>query len=267
MSTKNRLDQIKKFIEQNQRVDIEEISREFDISTATARRDLDQLSEEGLIQRIHGGATALRKAPPELPVHLRGIRQAEEKACIGRVAAGLINDGDTILMEGGTTVYEVAKNLFDKKNITVITNSIMVANIVSDQPEINLFVLGGFLRRSEQITYGLYTEQILSDLYVDKVFMGVRSISPRRGIALDFLPDLSTERLFLKKGKEVIIVADHTKFMQEATTTIGRLSDIHHIVTDNKTPEDIITDFRNQGIDIIVASGAEQGFSDDVNNR
>ena len=182
MRNKNRLNEIKKYIEQNQRVDIEEVSRIFEVSPATARRNLDELAEAGLILRMHGGATALRKATPEPPIHLRGNSQAEEKERIATAAAELINDGDTILMGGGTTVYEVAKKLYGKKNITVITNSLLVSSTLSNQPDISMFILGGFLRQAEQLTYGLYTEQILSDLYVDKVIMGIRSISLRRGV-------------------------------------------------------------------------------------
>jgi DeoR/GlpR family transcriptional regulator of sugar metabolism len=267
MSDKNRLDKIRNYIELNQRVDVEEISRVFEVSQATARRNLDQLAEAGIVQRTHGGATALRKAPPELPVTIRGNSQSDEKECIARAAIELVNEGDTLLMGGGTTVFEVAKKLVGKKNITVITNSLMVSSVLSTQPDISLFVLGGFVRQAEQLTYGLYTEQILLDLYVDKVIMGVRSISLRRGVAIDFLPELSTERMFLKKGKEIIVVADHTKFLQEATTTIGPLTAIHHIVTDFQTSEKIVGELRGLGIDVIVAADPDQGLGNGISSR
>lgn len=253
MATKNRLDQILRYIEQRQRVDVEEISRTFDVSPATARRDLDQLSEAGKINRIHGGATAMKKAPPEQPVLLRGNDQAHEKALIGETAAALVNDGDTILMGGGTTVLEVARHLTGKSNLTVITNSLLVVNALSGCPEIHLFILGGFVRHAELLTYGLYTDQILSDLYVDKVFLGIRAISIRRGLSIDFLPELSTERLFLKKGKEIVVVADHTKFNREATSLIGPLTAVHHIVTDNQAPEETIAELRSSGIQVLIA--------------
>jgi len=259
MGNRTRLDQIEKYVSQNGRVDIEEIGRLFNISTATARRNLDTLAEAGKIQRVHGGATAIEKAPPEPPFHMRGNTQSDEKRNIGRVTASLVNDGDTILMGGGTTVFEVAKQLYGKKNVTVITNSLMVANALVYQSEITLFILGGFLRHAEQLTYGLYTEQILSDLYVDKVIIGIRAISIERGLSIDFFPELATERLLLKKGKEVIVAADHTKFNREATTTIGPISAVHRIVTDSQAPEKMVAELRVMGIDVIIADNSIPG--------
>ena len=263
MGNKTRLDQIEKYITQNGRVEIDEIGRLFNISTATARRNLDRLAEDGKIQRVHGGATAVEKTPPEPPFHLRGNNQADEKRIIGRVTASLIQDGDTILMGGGTTVFEVAKQLQGKKNVTVITNSLMVANALVNQSEITLFILGGFLRHAEQLTYGLYTEQILSDLYVDKVIIGIRALSMERGLSIDFFPELATERLLLKKGKEVIVAADHTKFNREATTTIGPITAVHRIVTDAQAPEKMVAELKDLGIEVIIADNPMPEVPDD----
>ena len=263
MGNKTRLDQIEKYITQNGRVEIDEIGRLFNISTATARRNLDRLAEDGKIQRVHGGATAVEKTPPEPPFHLRGNNQADEKRIIGRVTASLIQDGDTILMGGGTTVFEVAKQLQGKKNVTVITNSLMVANALVNQSEITLFILGGFLRHAEQLTYGLYTEQILSDLYVDKVIIGIRALSMERGLSIDFFPELATERLLLKKGKEVIVAADHTKFNREATTTIGPITAVHRIVTDAQAPEKMVAELKDMGIEVIIADNPMPEVPDD----
>lgn len=264
MGSRTRLDQIEKYVIQNGHADIDEIGRLFNISTATARRNLDRLAEAGKIQRVHGGATALEKAPLEPPIHLRMGSQAEEKRIIGRAAIDLIDDGDTVLMGGGTTVLEVAKQLVSKKNLTVITNSLMVINALSVQTHITVVILGGFLRHAEQLSYGVYTEQILSELFVDKVVLGARAISIERGLSIDSLPELATERLLIKKGKEIIVVADHTKFNREATYPIGSILSINHIVTDNQTPEITVCGLREIGIDVIVAENLITGTTSDL---
>lgn len=250
----DRLDQIKKYIEENKSVEVTEISKLFQVSTATARRDLDQLAEIGNIERIHGGARLVKKLPPEPPVRLRCSEQAEEKLLIAKATASLIQDGETILMAGGTTVYEVAKQLSERKNITVITNSLLVIEALSNNRDIHLVTLGGFFRHSEMLSYGHITEETLSGLYADKVIFGVRAISLERGLTIDYMPELSTDRLILHKGKEIIVIADYTKFNRESTSLIGPLSSVHKIVTDDKAPAGAVEAIRGMGIEVIIAA-------------
>jgi DeoR family transcriptional regulator of aga operon/DeoR family fructose operon transcriptional repressor len=250
----DRIEQIKKYIEENEQVEVAEISKLFQVSIATARRDLDQLAEDGDIERVHGGARLARKPPPEPPVRLRRSEQADEKLCIARATADLIQDGETILMAGGTTVSEVAKQLADRKDLTVITNSLLVIEPLANNREIHLVTLGGFFRNSEMLSYGHITEETLGQLYADKVIFGVRAISLERGLTIDYLPELSTDRLMLRKGKEVIVVADYTKFNCESTSLVGPLSSIHKIVTDDKAPAGTVEAIRGMGIEVIIAT-------------
>jgi DeoR family transcriptional regulator of aga operon/DeoR family fructose operon transcriptional repressor len=250
----DRIEQIKKYIEQNEQVEVAEISKLFQVSIATARRDLDQLAEIGDIERIRGGARLARNPPPEPPVRLRRSEQAEEKLCIARATASLINDGETILMAGGTTVGEVANQLKERKNITVITNSLLVIEALANNRDIHLVTLGGFFRHTERLSYGHITEATLSEIYADKVIFGVRAISLERGLTNDYLPELSTDRLILRKGKEVIVVADYTKFNCESTSLVGPLSSIHKIVTDDKAPAGTVEAIRGMGIEVIIAT-------------
>ena len=248
-----RLEEIRKYIEKNEQVEVAEISKLFQISITTARRDLDQLAEDGEIERVHGGAI-LSKKPPEPPVRLRRNEQAEEKLCIAKAAAALIKDGETILLAGGTTVCEVAKQIIHRKDLTVITNSLLVIEALSNSRDIHLVTLGGFFRQSEKLSYGHMTEEALNEIYADKVFTGVRAISLERGLTNDYLPELSTDRLIFRKGKEIILVADYTKFNCESTSLIGPLSIIHKIVTDDKTPPGTVEAIRGMGIEVIIAT-------------
>jgi DeoR/GlpR family transcriptional regulator of sugar metabolism len=241
------------FIEQRQRVTVPQICEQFGVSPATARRDLDALAEHGKIQRVHGGAIVHRQAPPELPVIQRMTDQAEEKQRIGRATAALIADGDTIFLGNGTTVLEVARNMLSHKNLTVITNSLMVLNAMADAPNVTLICLGGQMRSSELSMIGHITEQALAELRADKVIIGVYAVDAKHGLTNQYLPETITDRAILKIGRKVIVVADHTKCGRIATAVLAPVDAVDLIVTDSGIDSQIEADLRAQGAQIMKA--------------
>ncbi|HUM26488.1 MAG TPA: DeoR/GlpR family DNA-binding transcription regulator, partial [Anaerolineales bacterium] len=144
--TPERQKQILSLLGKQGRLSVAEIVEQFSISEATARRDLETLASQGKAQRVHGGVIALEQAPPELPILEREGEQTDEKASIGRAAAELIADGETVFLGSGTTVLEAAKHLRDRKNLTVITNSLPVLNVLAGIKDITVVSLGGQLR-------------------------------------------------------------------------------------------------------------------------
>lgn len=169
--------QILQLIERQQRISVANICATFEVSEATARRDLETLASQGKVQRVHGGAIALTQAQPELPILQRQDEQAQEKLRIGQAAAALVQDGETVFLGSGTTVLEIAKNIRERKGLTVITNSLPVVNTLAGLEEITVIVLGGMLRDSELSFIGHITEQALAEVRADKVFIGTRAIS------------------------------------------------------------------------------------------
>src|SRR5215208_229080 len=149
--------QILSLITRHGRLSVTEIVEQFSISEATARRDLESLAAQGKVQRVHGGVITVEKAPPELPILERESEQADEKAGIGRAAASLVADRETVFLGSGTTVLEVARNLRNHKNLTVITNSLPVLNMLAGLREITVISLGGMLRDSEMSFIGHVT--------------------------------------------------------------------------------------------------------------
>ena len=241
------------FIEQRQRVTVGQICDSFAISPATARRDLDTLAERGKIQRVHGGAIPLRQAPPELPVVNRLTEQSDEKQRIGRATADLVADGDTIFLGNGTTVLEVARNLLSRKNLTVITNSLMVLNLMADSADTTLISLGGQLRRAELSMIGHITEQALAELRADKVIIGVHAIDAKHGLTNQYLPETMTDRAILKIGRKVVVVADHTKFGRIATAFLAPVSTADLIVTGRALDSEIEAALASQGARVLKA--------------
>lgn len=251
--TPERQKQILSLLSRQGRLSVAEIVDQFSVSEATARRDLESLASEGKIQRVHGGAIAAEQAPPELPILERESEQADEKTRIGRVTAELIADNDTVFLGSGTTVLEVAKNLRDRKNLTVITNSLPVLNALAGMKEITVISLGGQLRDSELSFIGHITEQALAEIRVDKVVMGTRGISLEYGLTNDYLQETLTDRAILKIGREVIIVADHTKVNRVSTVLLASLDTVHTFVTDEQADKKFVQSLKKQNIKVIVA--------------
>jgi DeoR/GlpR family transcriptional regulator of sugar metabolism len=236
-----------------QRIAVAEICEQFSVSEATARRDLEQLAEQGLLQRVHGGAIAIRRASPELPILERNQEQSTEKSRIGKAAAALIADGETVFLGSGTTVLEVAKNLRERRNLTAITNSLPVINTLANLPQNSVVVVGGMLRDSELSFIGHITEQALAEVRADKVVMGTRALDLEHGLTNDYLPETLTDRAILRCGREIIIVADHTKLGCVSAAFLAPLSSIHKVVTDQDADLEFINALQEKGIQVITA--------------
>jgi len=241
-----------RYIEQQQRITVNEIVEQFDVSLATARRDLEVLADQGKVQRVHGGAIAIRQAPPEPPILQRTAEQTPEKVRIGQAAADLIRDGETVFLSSGTTVLEVAHQLHGKRNLTVITNSVLVVNELANTNDITVISLGGILRHSEMSLIGHITELALSELHADKVILGIRAIDPGNGLTSGYVPETMTDRAILKIGREVIVVADHTKCGASATAFVAPITAVHRLITDTGTSQDFVTTLQAQGVKVMV---------------
>jgi DeoR/GlpR family transcriptional regulator of sugar metabolism len=241
-----------RYIEQQQRITVNQIVERFEVSLATARRDLEALADQGKVQRVHGGAIAVRQAPPEPPVLQRTSEQSSEKVRIAQAAVDLIKDGETIFLSSGTTVLEVARRLRGKRNLTVITNSMLVVNELADAAEISLICLGGMLRRSEMSLIGHITELALGELRADKVIVGIRSIDAVQGLTSAYLPEAMTDRAILKIAREAIVVADHTKCATVSTAVVAPITSIHTLITDTGAAPEFIQAVQGQGVRVLV---------------
>ena len=251
--TPERQKQILSLLTRQGRLSVSEIVKQFSISTATARRDLESLASQGKVQRVHGGVIAVEEAPPELPILERENEQADEKARIGRAAAGLVADKETVFLGSGTTVLEVARNLRNRKNLTVITNSLPVLNALAGVEGITVISLGGMLRESELSFIGHITEQALTEIRADKVIIGTRGVSLEHGLTNDYLQETLTDRAIMKIGREVIVVADYTKVNRVATALLAPLDSMQTFVTDSKADKKFVQELKKQGINVIVA--------------
>ena len=244
---------IQALIEQKKRISVPAICETFSVSEATARRDLESLEFEGKVRRVRGGAIMIDQSPPELPILERENEQSIYKDRIGRATAQLIEPGDTIFLGSGTTVLATARQLYNCIDLTVLTNSLPIVNLLIGCSGINLVVFGGMLRDSELSFIGHITENALSEVRADKVIMGTRAISLDQGITNDYMAETLTDRAIIQIGQKVILTVDHTKFGTVSTAFLAPLEDIDVIVTDKETDKKYIELLEKKGIEVVIA--------------
>ena len=235
------------YIASHKSVQVVELSDTFNASQATVRRDLRQLEEEGLIQRVHGGAVYI-EPEAESPAMLRKSHQAAYKQRIGQAAAGLVQDGETIIITSGTTTEAMLPYLANKSNLTVITNALNIGYQLVRYPQISTVVLGGWLRHSEFSLLGHLTEQALHGLHADKIFHGVFGISPEHGLTGSYFQEAQTDKALINAARELIVLADHSKFEQVGPIQLASLDIISKVLTDTEAPEADIKALRSLGI-------------------
>lgn len=253
LSSVERQERIVQLLQQQERLSLNDVCELFSISVATARRDFEALAETGKVRRVHGGVVPLQRALPESPILQRQLEQQDEKRRIGRLAAELVKDGETIVLTGGTTTLEVAHCLKDREKLTVITNSLPIANALADTPQISMVVLGGVFRHSEKSLIGHITEQAIADLRADKIIMGIRAINMEQGLTNDHVPETSTDRAMLRAAREVIVVADHTKFGVVSTAFVAPLNVVNTLITDTQTPTIYVSALQAMNIRVLQA--------------
>ena len=244
---------IRKMVEDEGRASVPELSTQFAVSEATIRRDLEELDGMGWVRRTHGGAVRAERATKEPPMVQRKSEQINEKQDIGRLAADLIQNGQTIFLGSGTTVLEVAKKLPKDIQLTAITNSLPVVNHLADYENIELVIIGGMLRPNELSMVGHIAEQAISEFRADMVLLGMHAIDAHHGFTNDYLPETMTDRAILEIAPRVVVVADHTKFGRVSSVFVSAVSVAHTLITDRKTSQDCIQELRDHGIEVFQA--------------
>ncbi len=212
--TSSRRQRIAALLQEQGSVQIPALAELFKVSTQTLRKDLNFLDSKGICTRSPGGA--LVRSAPEPPkenaVAVKRTLFAPEKVRIGEAAAQLVRTGESILLDSGSTTLEVARHLPDDESLIAVTNDVGILNELAAREKIQVVFLGGTLRRKSLSFYGMQTEQALQDLHVDKLFLAADGIDIEKGITTHFEPEALLNRAMCKAAREVIVVADSSKF-------------------------------------------------------
>jgi DeoR/GlpR family transcriptional regulator of sugar metabolism len=223
----------------------------------TIRRDLRDLDREGVLRRVHGGAVSSLGRSYEPPYTIRSTRNEDPKRAIGRMAAELIIDGDSIALDVGTTTLEIAQALQGKHNLTIITASLPIANeIVSNlslTSEVRLILTGGILRSGELSMIGNIAAQTYAEFHVDKAFIGIGGLSLENGITEYNLEDAIVKKPLIQNARQRIVVADSSKIGRTTFASVAPLSMVDTIITDSQISEESKRALQDLGIELLIA--------------
>jgi DeoR family fructose operon transcriptional repressor len=241
-------------IEAQRKATVAELCDAFRVSSATIRNDLRDLETAGLLIRTHGGAMVKSKTGMEQDMTQRGVQHLAEKRRIAEAALRLVEDGDTIILDTGTTTFELARLLGQKQDITVLTNDLAIALTLEDSPTVRVIFMGGIVRRKYHCTviYGSAGRDILAGLSVDKAFMALNSFSLEKGASTPDINHAETKKLMMSIAAKVILLFDASKMGRSSFALFAPLESIDTIVTDAiGAPER--ARLEENGIDVVVA--------------
>ncbi len=246
----DRLDSIEKYILEHQTVTIEQLCKVFHVSINTIRRDLTELEKRGYVSKVYGGVAALRPAD-YIPEPMRTSRNKEAKELIGKLAAKLVENGDTVFIDSGTTAINIVPNLTDKKNITIISHSMTVLALVTKYIEFNVMGVGGQYNPDTSSFFGPETIDALEGFNITKAFIGCSGLTAQSGLTNMTYYEPILKNKVIERSEKMILVTDVSKMGYNATRRVCPLNAMQVIVSDKKPPKDI-EDYCNQyGIEMI----------------
>jgi len=251
--TEERLLSIRALLEERGAVHVGELMLRLGASRETVRRDLAELERLGVLRRVHGGAVSLgQRAALEPAFTTRKVSSPREKRAIARVAAGLIGDGESVYLDVGTTVLEVARVLSGRQ-LSVVTNSVLAALATLHTPGSTVILLGGLLRRGDRSVSGSETLRGLASHYVDTAIIGAGGIQREKGLTDYHVEEAAVRREAIARASKVIAVADHTKFGMTGLAAVCPIDRIDYLVTDWGAPQETLAALRETGIKVLVA--------------
>lgn len=253
-SISERHQKIYELLRNHKNLSIDKLSSILEISKMTVRRDLDRLTKKGIVQIVHGRAIISRTNEYEPPYMIRSLEMMQEKQMIGRLAASLIKDNAVIIVDVGSTLLELVRNIPENNNITVITNWIPVAVELSKKRGLfNLVLVGGKVFTDELSIIGGYPEEMLKDFNADIAFLGVGGISDKFGITDFNMDEVQVKKQMIKSSREVIVLADHSKFGRVTPIKIADVKIIDKIITDDGLKEKDKINIERFDTEIIIA--------------
>lgn len=251
-----RISEILKLLEQNGRVEVNELSALFNSSRETIRRDLREMEVKGLLKRTHGGAVfnnSLSSTKSEFPVTVREIHRFKEKDAICKHAASYIKDGDIIFVDNSSTCLYLLQYIPANFQITLLTNSIKVLlrSMESDHDNLTSICLGGYFNGSNLSTYGSISQKNATDFYPNKSFMSCAGIHLPHQLTDSSLLEVDTKRLMIEHSQEVFILADYSKFERSGPVFLSNFSSVDYLLTDSKTTPDQFAPLEKAGVKVI----------------
>jgi DeoR family transcriptional regulator of aga operon len=253
--TSSRREKIASMVKKAGSVQVLSLADRFGVSTVTIRKDLKFLEDLGVSTRTYGGAILNERNNRivERAIEYKQQLYTKEKGDIGKAAARFVEAGDAIILDSGTTTFQIAAHLNNKRDVTVITNGMNVMNKLSHFEQLKLIMLGGTLRPKNMSFFGAHAEQALRDLYVDKLFLGVDGLHMEKGVTTHFEPEAQLNRLMRSAASKVIVVTDSSKFGKICLHQIVEVQLVSTVITDAGIPDEYRQGLEQCGVEVVVA--------------
>jgi DeoR family transcriptional regulator of aga operon len=244
---------ILEILDAQERATVEELVGRFGVSAVTIRGDLDALSSVGAVVRSHGGALKRVEAPDE-PITVKETLHHAEKARIAQAAIRMIRDGETIILDSGTTTAEIARQIktSEVRSLNVITNALNLAMELANLPHVRVIMIGGLLRQMAYSLVGPSAEHALRGLHADRLFLGVDGLDPEIGLMTPDVHEAKLNAIMIEIARETVVVADASKFQRRSLSVIAKLDKVNKLITDDKAPPDLVAVLRARNLEVVV---------------
>ncbi|MFE2012326.1 DeoR/GlpR family DNA-binding transcription regulator [Streptomyces sp. NPDC059491] len=245
-------------------VRVNELTRRLNVSDMTIRRDLDALARQGMVAKVHGGAVPVVEASTHEPgFEAKSVLEPSAKDEIARAAAALVAPGTAIALSGGTTTFALARHLLDVPDLTVVTNSVRVADVFHEAQATGggsearrgaaTVVLTGGVRTPSDALVGPVADRAIRSLHFDLLFLGVHGVSVEAGLSTPNLAEAETNRCLMRSARRVVVVADHTKWGTVGLSSFGDLGEVDTWVTDRGLPDEVRAEVAEHLAGVVVA--------------
>ena len=242
---------IRALVESQSQGSVAELARRFRVSEVTIRSDLAALADVGALVRIHGGAL-----PPgdgeELPITVKQTLHHAEKVRIAAAAVALVQEGETIILDSGTTTAEIARQVRGLKlrSLNVITNALNIAVLLANAHHVNLIIPGGVLRRKSWSLSGPQAEHALRELQADRLFLGVDSLDPEIGLMTPYVLEARMNAMMIRIARQIVAVTDSSKLLRRNLSVIAPVEQVHLLITDRGAAPDAVAAIRARGVEV-----------------
>lgn len=248
---RDRIEKIMEILARKGYQSVSELATELKVSDMTVRRYLDRLEEKGQIKRTHGGAYAGQEMI-EVDYRIRETIDREKKEAIGRMAFSLIQPGESVFIDAGTTPSFLAHAIDDTRRITVVTNSLVAASALEMRTSVQCLLLGGMVHGATHSVVGQMAEESLAHFRFNRAFLGTSAIDLESGLSQGTLEEVPIKRKAAQQSRQVVVLADSSKFNRQATFLFMPLDSVHAIITDSGISAHVLQELRERGIEVMI---------------
>ena len=235
-------------------VSVSDLSERLSVSEVTIRKDLSTLEKQNKLYRTHGRAIPISPYIGDRHINEKEKQMVREKRAIGKMAAKMVNEHDSILVASGTTILYTAKELVEKKNITVISASVSASSMLSQNKQIDVVQLGGMVRESSVSVVGSFAEDRLKYFNCSLLFMGADGVDLEFGVTTTNMMEANLNRMMMNTSQQTVLLVDSTKFGKKGFSKICDIGDIDRIITDDGIPQMYLESLQDRGIEVTVVS-------------